>query len=87
MVLGGGLYACPAPFGCSISLSMFSASAFVARGMIPGSEKLVLSKLERTKMKRTAPTTGMTGEIRSVRNGQSKAKKRPEVPMTRRRVT
>ena len=66
---------------------MFSASAFVARGMIPGSEKLVLSKLERTKMKRTAPTTGMTGEIRSVRNGQSKAKKRPEVPMTRRSVT
>ena len=66
---------------------MFSASAFVALGMIPGSEKLVFNKLERTKMKRTPPTTGINGEIRSVRNGQSKAKKSPEVPMTRRRVT
>ena len=37
--------------------------------MIPGSEKLVFNRLERTKMKRTAPTTGMTGEIRSVGKG------------------
>ena len=56
-------------------------------GMMPGSEKLVLRRFERTKMKSTAPTNGMTGETLRVRKGQSKAKKSPEVPMTRRRVT
>ena len=82
LVLGGGLYAAPAPFpGCSISLSIYSASAMVALeiifsaeqimtlcytimeylGIMPGSEKDVFSKLERTKMKRTAPTTGRAG--------------------------
>ena len=35
LVLGGGLYAAPAPFpGCSISLSIYSASAMVALKVI-----------------------------------------------------
>ena len=55
--------------------------------MMPGSEKEVLRRFDRTNMKRTAPTTGMAGVISTAKYGQSKAKNNPEVPMTRKRVT
>jgi len=55
--------------------------------MIPGSEKEVLRRFERTKMKRTAPTTGIAGVISVAKYGQSNAKNSPDVPMTRKRVT
>ena len=46
-----------------------------------------MRRFERTKMNRTAPTTGRAGVMCVARYGQSKAKKRPDVPMTSRSVT
>ena len=55
--------------------------------MIPGSENDVFNRFERTNMKRMAPTTGIMGVISAARYGQSKAKKSPDVPITRNKVT
>lgn len=44
-----------------ICFSISAASSGVARGMTPGSLKLVRNKVDMTKMKRTAATTGMAG--------------------------
>ena len=47
---------------------MSAASSAVARGMTPGSLKLVRSSADMTKTNSTPPTTGITGVIRSARN-------------------
>ena len=67
-----------------ICFSMSAASSGVARGMTPGSEKLVRNKVAMTKANRNAPTTGIAGVICTAKNGQLKAtnrKKKPSSPI------
>ena len=53
-----------------ICLSVSAASCAVARGIIPGSDQLVLSSAAITNMNRTAPMTGIAGVTSTVRYGQ-----------------
>ena len=57
-----------------ICFSMSAASSGEARGMTPGSEKLVRKSVAKTKMKSKAPTTGMAGVTSTARNGQLQKK-------------
>lgn len=49
---------------------MYAASSGVARGITPGSLKLVRKSADMTNTNRSAPITGIAGVIRTARNGQ-----------------
>lgn len=49
---------------------MYAASSGVARGITPGSLKLVRNRADITKMNSKPPTTGIAGVIFSAKNGQ-----------------
>ena len=55
-----------------ICLSMSLASSTVARGITPGSEKLVLSRVNKTNRKRRAATAGRAGLTFTARYGALK---------------
>lgn len=81
MVRGGGRYVEDPEV--SICRSMSAASSGVALGKMPGSVKLVLSREMTTNTKSTPPITGMKMVRCFTRNGQSNAKKRPQVTTIR----
>jgi len=56
-----------------ICLSMSAASSGVARGIIPGSLKVVRSKVAITKKKMRPSATGIAGDTFTARYGQLKA--------------
>ena len=53
---------------------MYAASSGEALGITPGSEKLVLNKVERTNINNSPPTTGMTGLTSRAKKGQLQKK-------------
>lgn len=55
-----------------ICFSILAASSGVARGMTPGSLKLVRNNDAITKTKRMLSITGMAGDMLTARNGQLK---------------
>jgi hypothetical protein len=51
---------------------MYAASSGVARGITPGSLKLVRKRADITKINNKPPMTGIAGVIFSAKNGQLK---------------
>ena len=66
-----------------ICLSTSAASSGVARGMIPGSVKLVRNSDINTKKKRIAATTGIAGEMCFVKYGQLDGEREREEKKTK----
>jgi len=60
------------PCDIPICLSMSAASSGVARGIMPGSVKLVLSKVAMTNRKMRPSATGIAGDTLTARYGQLK---------------
>ena len=56
-----------------ICFSMYAASSGVARGITPGSLKLVRNKADITKINNKPPMTGIAGVMFSAKNGQLKS--------------
>lgn len=54
---------------------MYMASSAVARGIIPGSVKLVFNNVDITNMKRMTVTTGINGLTFSVKSGTLELRK------------
>jgi len=59
-------------FNIPICLSMSAASSGVARGIMPGSLKLVRNKVAITKRKMRPSATGIAGDTLTARYGQLK---------------
>jgi alanine-alpha-ketoisovalerate/valine-pyruvate aminotransferase len=78
LVLGGGLNVGEFdPFGTSICFSMKAASSGVARGITPGSEKLVRNNEDNTNTKSKPLTIGIAILTSLVKKGQlGKSRKR-----------
>lgn len=67
--------------GTSICFSMYAASSCDALGMMPGSLKDVRKRAHIVNRYKMPPIIGMPSVMRCARNGQSKAKKSPLVPV------